>query len=225
MILPESHYNLLLGLYIPVMILGTSLNLFLLLTILTTKKLRQDPRNSFILALAISDFFLCNFTCPLTLWNTLEGHWPFGGSTTILCKFLKAGQDFPIIMSSFCIGAIACDRFRYIVQNNLPQMTATQVIFQIFFQIFVDFFFFSGFYVFCLIVSFWRLIYRAHFLHSFISWTQVFVEDALLWSPLASRLPIPLHCHYYCSSLLFDFDHRVGLILQDISTVEVKVHN
>ena len=169
MILPESHYNLLLGLYIPVMILGTSLNLFLLLTILTTKKLRQDPRNSFILALAISDFFLCNFTCPLTLWNTLEGHWPFGGSTTILCKFLKAGQDFPIIMSSFCIGAIACDRFRYIVQNNLPQMTATQVIFKIIFQIFVDFFFFSGFYVFCLIVSFWRFIYRAHLLHSFIS--------------------------------------------------------
>lgn len=173
MILPQSHYNLLLGLYIPIMILGTSLNLFLLLTILTTKKLRQDPRNSFILALAISDFFLCNFTCPLTLWNTLEGHWPFGGSTTILCKFLKAGQDFPIIMSSFCIGAIACDRFRYIVQNNRPQMTATQVTHhQIFdFSAFLIIFraFFSGFYVFCLIVSLWRLVYRAHFLYCFIS--------------------------------------------------------
>lgn len=174
MILPQSHYNLLLGLYIPIMILGTSLNLFLLLTILTTKKLRQDPRNSFILALAISDFFLCNFTCPLTLWNTLEGHWPFGGSTTILCKFLKAGQDFPIIMSSFCIGAIACDRFRYIVQNNRPQMTATQVTHLFFdFSAFLIIFraFFSGFYVFCLIVSFWRLVYRTHFLYCFISWT------------------------------------------------------
>ena len=127
MILPDHYYNLLLALYIPIMILGTSLNLFLLWTILTTPKLRCDPRNSFVLALAFSDFFLCNFTCPLTLWTTLEGHWPFGGSSTILCKFLKAGQDFPIIMSSFCIGAIACDRFRYIIQNDVTQMTAKQV--------------------------------------------------------------------------------------------------
>ena len=51
-----------------------------------------------------------------------------GENTRILCKFVKASQDFPIIMSSFCIGAIACDRFRFIVQNNLPQMTANQVI-------------------------------------------------------------------------------------------------
>ncbi len=30
-------------------------------------------------------------------------------------------------MSSFCIGAIACDRFRFIVQAHLRQMTANQV--------------------------------------------------------------------------------------------------
>lgn len=125
--MPDDAYNLLLGLYLPVMFLGTTLNLFLLWALLTTKKLRTEPRNSFILALAISDFFLCNFTCPLTLWATLEGHWPLGANTNILCKFVKAGQDFPIIMSSFCIGAIACDRFRYIVQGHLTQMTATQV--------------------------------------------------------------------------------------------------
>jgi hypothetical protein len=93
---------------------------------LTNRKFRGDPRYSFILALAFSDFFLCNFTSPLTLWTTLKGHWPLGENTRILCKFVKASQDFPIIMSSFCIGAIACDRFRFIVQNNLPQMTANQ---------------------------------------------------------------------------------------------------
>jgi hypothetical protein len=125
--MPDDVYNLLLGLYLPIMILGTTLNLFLLIAILSTKKLRIDPRNSFILALAGSDFFLCNFTSPLTLWSTLEGHWPLGGNTDIICKFVKAGQDFPIIMSSFCIGAIACDRFRYIVQSHRTQMTAKQV--------------------------------------------------------------------------------------------------
>ena len=47
--------------------------------------------------------------------------------TEYLCKFVKAGQDFPIFMSSFCIMAIACDRFRFIVQNQHRQMTATCV--------------------------------------------------------------------------------------------------
>ncbi len=126
--MPQEIYRLLLGLYLPVMILGTTLNALLLFTMLSTKKLRTDPRNSFILALAFSDFFLCNFTSPLTLWSTLEGHWPFGGmGTEILCRFVKAGQDFPIIISSFCIGAIACDRFRYIVTPYRTQMTASQV--------------------------------------------------------------------------------------------------
>ena len=47
--------------------------------------------------------------------------------TEYLCKFVKAGQDFPIFMSSLCIMAIACDRFRFIVQNQQRQMTATCV--------------------------------------------------------------------------------------------------
>lgn len=36
-------------------------------------------------------------------------------------------QNFPVIMSSFCIGAIACDRFRFIMQPHATQMTANQV--------------------------------------------------------------------------------------------------
>ena len=126
--LPSDSLRHLLSLYLPVMILGTILNALLLITILSSKRLRNDPRNSFILALAVSDFFLCNFTSPLTLWSTLAGHWPFAISgTEILCRILKAGQDFPIVMSSFCIGAIACDRFRYIVTPEKNQMTAKQV--------------------------------------------------------------------------------------------------
>ncbi len=126
--LPNDSVKLLLSLYLPVLILGTILNTLLLVTIISSKRLRSDPRNSFILALSASDFFLCNFTSPLTLWSTLAGHWPFHStSTEILCKILKAGQDFPIAMSSFCIGAIACDRFRYIVQPEKTQMTAKQV--------------------------------------------------------------------------------------------------
>ena len=125
--MPTYAFDLLLGLYIPIVILGSFLNLGLLGVILNTRKLRLDPRNSFILALAVSDFFLCNFTSPLTLWYTLEGHWPLGGGTNYLCQLVKAGQNFPVIMSSFCIGAIACDRFRFIMQPHKKQMTAKQV--------------------------------------------------------------------------------------------------
>jgi hypothetical protein len=63
----------------------------------------------------------------MTLWSILEGHWPFARWSQPLCKFVKAGQDFPIFMSSFCIGAIACDRFRFIVQSHKKQMTSKQV--------------------------------------------------------------------------------------------------
>ena len=76
--MPEYAYHLLLGLYLPIVIFGSLLNTILLAVILSTRKLRIDPRNSFIVALAVSDFFLCNFTSPLTLWSTLEGHWPLG---------------------------------------------------------------------------------------------------------------------------------------------------
>ena len=119
----------LLCIYIPIMILGISANMLNLFVILSTKKLRTDPRNVFIVFLALSDFFLCAFTSPLTLWYTLVGHWPLGENSLYLCKFVKTAQDFPIFMSSFCIGAIACDRFWFIVMSQRKQMNAKQVIF------------------------------------------------------------------------------------------------
>ena len=125
--MPQMARQALLGLYLPIVICGSILNSLLLYIILSTKKMRTDPRNCFIVALALSDFSLCNLTSPLILWSTLEGHWPLGGNTEIICQLVKAGTDFPIIMSSFCIGAIACDRFRFIVQPHKAQMTANQV--------------------------------------------------------------------------------------------------
>ena len=75
---PPLVYYLLLAVYLPLVSLGIIFNLTLLSVILSTRKLRVDPRNSFIVALAFSDLSLCFFTSPLTLWYTLEGHWPLG---------------------------------------------------------------------------------------------------------------------------------------------------
>ena len=128
MAVPNWVYNSLLAIYSPVIIMGTFLNLVIICIIMSNSKLRKFPRNSFIVALAMSDLSLCLFTAPLTLWYTLEGHWPLEEGTKPICQFVKAGQDFPIFMSSFCIGAIACDRFRFIVQAQKKQMTANQVM-------------------------------------------------------------------------------------------------
>ena len=111
------------------MIIGSIFNLCLLWTMLRDRQLRGDPRNSFILALCFSDFLLCNFTCPVTFWSMVAGEWTFGKRTEVLCKFFKAAMDFPIVMSSFCIAAIACDRHRVIIQSSSTQMTAIQGFF------------------------------------------------------------------------------------------------
>ena len=94
MFVPSHLYTLLLALYLPVIALGVLFNLTIITTIMTTAKLRTDPRNSFIVALAFSDLFLCIFTSPLTLWYTLEGHWPLGGNTELLCKYAWHSRTF-----------------------------------------------------------------------------------------------------------------------------------
>jgi hypothetical protein len=91
--MPGYAYHLLLGLlYLPIVTLGSLLNLFMLLIIITTPKLRHDPRNVFILTLAVSDFFLCNFTSPLTLWDQmLQNFFPCHWCTRVMVKVQLTG--------------------------------------------------------------------------------------------------------------------------------------
>jgi hypothetical protein len=54
MFVPSLVYYLLLGVYLPLVSLGFVFNVTLLVVIISTKKLRGDPRNTFIVALAFS---------------------------------------------------------------------------------------------------------------------------------------------------------------------------
>ena len=64
----------------------------------------------------------------MTLWQILVGHWPINSlESEFLCKMLTTAQDLPIFMSPFFIGAIACDRYRFIMTPDKKQMNATQV--------------------------------------------------------------------------------------------------
>ena len=49
--------------------------------------------------------------------------WPFGPETQWLCRLANAGQAVPIFMSSLAIVAIACDRYRCIIQPEKRQLS------------------------------------------------------------------------------------------------------
>lgn len=67
----------------------------------------RTVRNFFILNLALSDFFICTVTAPITLYTVLFVFWPFG---TASCKIVGSLQGFNIFLSTFSIAAIALDR-------------------------------------------------------------------------------------------------------------------
>ncbi len=48
--------------YLPVIVMGSVFNLISICVTLASPKLRSDPRNTFIVVLAFSDFFLFFFT-------------------------------------------------------------------------------------------------------------------------------------------------------------------
>jgi hypothetical protein len=76
--------------------------------------------------------YLIPIWCILYSLGNLEEIWHILPRFGIFCQD-KSGnpelyRDFcAVILSSFCIGAIACDRFRFIMQPHKKQMTAGQV--------------------------------------------------------------------------------------------------
>lgn len=92
--------------YALVISLGVFGNLMTIVAILRNKQMR-NVRNFFILNLALSDFFICTVTAPITLYTVLYMFWPFG---TTLCHIAGSLQGFNIFLSTFSITAIALDR-------------------------------------------------------------------------------------------------------------------
>ncbi|KAK5982400.1 7 transmembrane receptor [Trichostrongylus colubriformis] len=111
--------------YLVVIIFGACGNFLTMLVVVLNPAMRTT-RNFFIFNLALSDFFVCTVTAPMTLYTVLYMFWPFG---TALCKIAGSLQGFNIFLSTFSIAAIALDRYLLIIfptkrerQQNLSLM-------------------------------------------------------------------------------------------------------
>ncbi|CAJ0608936.1 unnamed protein product [Cylicocyclus nassatus] len=111
--------------YLVVIIFGACGNFLTMLVVVLNPAMRTT-RNFFIFNLALSDFFVCTVTAPMTLYTVLYMFWPFG---TALCKIAGSLQGFNIFLSTFSIAAIALDRYVLIIfptkrerQQNLSLM-------------------------------------------------------------------------------------------------------
>ncbi|CAJ0933161.1 unnamed protein product, partial [Mesorhabditis belari] len=93
-------------LYAIVCSFGAFANLLVFLAFLKTPMLR-NIRNAFIVNLAISDFLLCSFTAPATLYLFVNLYWPFGED---LCKIVASLQATNTFVSSLTLALIAVDR-------------------------------------------------------------------------------------------------------------------
>ena len=63
----------------------------------------------------------------LTAVDVLTKYWPFGQSSTHLCRAVKASPCFAVYLASLTIVVIALDRYRCIVHSTKKQLSNKQV--------------------------------------------------------------------------------------------------
>ncbi|CAJ0583695.1 unnamed protein product, partial [Mesorhabditis spiculigera] len=97
--------------YLVVILFGAFGNFMTILVVVINPHMRTT-RNFFIMNLALSDFFVCTVTAPITLYTVMFTFWPFG---TLPCKIAGSLQGFNVFLSTFSIAAIALDRYVLVI--------------------------------------------------------------------------------------------------------------
>ncbi|KAI1289132.1 Neuropeptide F receptor [Halotydeus destructor] len=103
--------------YTLLIITGTTGNC-LVCFIVARKPHMRNPRNAYIVNLAISDLLLCLFTMPFTLLQIALKYWPLGA---VMCKLVAALQATSIFVSTISITAISLDRYSAIIHPTVGQ--------------------------------------------------------------------------------------------------------
>nr|ANO39138.1 NPYR-2 [Schmidtea mediterranea] len=127
-----------LSMYIIMILFGACGSILVVLVVLRKKQM-QNPRNLFILNVAVTDFILCIFTQPFNLIRLLSQHkeWVYGET---LCKMVSFFTGTNMFVSTMSISAIAVDRFyviMYPTKKSLDNRGATGVIILIWFFAFI----------------------------------------------------------------------------------------
>ncbi|XP_066304681.1 somatostatin receptor type 5-like [Branchiostoma lanceolatum] len=101
----ENIKDVLTGTYAAICTLGLVMNVVLITTILTSRRLRTIP-NIYLLNLAIADqLFLMGI--PFFATNIYKESWPFGN---VVCKIVLSSDTTTMFTSIFCLTAMSADR-------------------------------------------------------------------------------------------------------------------
>ncbi|XP_035671435.1 somatostatin receptor type 5-like [Branchiostoma floridae] len=101
----ENIKDVLTGTYAAICTVGLVMNIILISTILTSRRLRTIP-NIYLLNLAIADqLFLIGI--PFFATNIYKETWPFGH---IVCKIVLSSDTTTMFTSIFCLTAMSADR-------------------------------------------------------------------------------------------------------------------
>ena len=93
---------------IPLSIAGAFLNFLIILTLLTTPKLRKETMTPFIISLAVTDFTYSAITLPMHISISALEDWPFGEG---FCKFFPLLDTTLVACTMWTLLAIAVLRF------------------------------------------------------------------------------------------------------------------
>ena len=100
--------------YCLVISLGLVGNILVVVVMLRRKDLRTS-RNFYILNLSICDIFMCSVCMPFSLVKYTLKRWMLGAA---MCRIVPALATIDVLVSTFTIIAIACDRYRSIVHAS-----------------------------------------------------------------------------------------------------------
>ncbi len=116
--IPE-HFIILYGIYRSIFaIIGNVGNTLVILTILTTSKLRTTT-NVFVLSLAFADLSITGFFEPVTVVGIFGGRGKFYDEWSGLCAAVSSVCFISCTCSLWNIGAIAVNRYFFICKNHL----------------------------------------------------------------------------------------------------------
>ncbi|RWS03429.1 neuropeptide F receptor-like protein [Dinothrombium tinctorium] len=108
-----SERKFVLSLYFLFGLSGVLSNIFLMLIIISVKKLRTTV-NMLIINLSISDILICIVCVPFTATHILHNRWFF---YLYACKFVALIQAISVFVSALTISAIAFHRWKVITGN------------------------------------------------------------------------------------------------------------
>lgn len=114
--------------YLLIFITGISSNVSVIYKIATNRQL-QTTRNIFLVSLMLSDIMLCLTAVPVSPVGAIMKRWVFGA---VMCALIPLCQTMSVIITSFCLTAIAVDKYVHIINPTHEPISKFMCLFIVF---------------------------------------------------------------------------------------------